>query len=69
MDHQGFLKLLLGGKLGYRGANPINGNQGLGRIHICGVGMVNHTSLKVAQSFKISLKPHRYTKKNNTRNN
>ena len=32
-------------------------NQGLGRIHICRVWMGKYMSLRVDQSFKLSLKP------------
>ena len=34
---------------------PIIGNQDLGRIQIYGGGIENHTSLRVTQSFKLSL--------------
>ena len=44
-------------KLEQGGATPIIGNQGLGRIHICGGGMGKHTSLRVTKSFKLSLNP------------
>ena len=51
------MKLLSVEKLGYGGATPIIGNQGLGRMQICVGGMGKHTSLRVTKVFKLSLKP------------
>ena len=55
MDCPGLMKLLSVGILGSGEATPIIGNQDLGGIHICGGRMGNHTTLRVTQSFKLSL--------------
>ena len=57
MNCQGLLKLLSVGKLDLVGSTPIIGNQGLGRMHICGVRIGNHTPLRLTQIFKLSLNP------------
>ena len=44
-------------KLGYGGNTPNIGNKGLGRIQFCGGRMLNHMSIRVTISFKLSLKP------------
>ena len=51
------MKMLSVVKLGKGGATSIIRNQGLCRMQICGGVMVKHTSIRVTQGSKISLKP------------
>ena len=54
---QVLLKVLSISKLGKVLSISIIGNQRLGRMQICGGGMLDHASIKVTLGFKLSLKP------------